>query len=113
MDLLKRLCGTIKEKKGDKRGCLVYTGTNSSLKYDFDFVNVEVGGGDKYHLWKVAQFHDADGFIWVVDGTKTDFLVESREEMGNARNGTRLGQAGVSPEAPRLVLVDFKQTPLV
>ena len=119
IDLLKCLCGTSKEKKGDKIGQLAYTGTKSSLKSDFDFVAVGVGydSPPSYHLWTAAQFHDADGFIWVVDGTETDFLVESREEMGNARKGRSLGQgldqAGVSPEAPWLVLVDFKQNPLV
>ncbi|KFY87975.1 hypothetical protein V500_06653 [Pseudogymnoascus sp. VKM F-4518 (FW-2643)] len=118
IDLLKCLCGTIKEKKGDKIGQLAYTGTKSSLKIDFDFVAVGVGydSPPSYHLWTAAQFHDADGFIWVVDGTKTDFLDESREEMGVARKGRSLSQglyqAGVSPEAPWLILVDFKQNPL-
>ncbi|KFY97178.1 hypothetical protein V498_02198 [Pseudogymnoascus sp. VKM F-4517 (FW-2822)] len=102
IDLLRCFCSTIKEKKGERRGCLVYTGTSSSLKCDFDFV--------------VVEFRDADGFIWVVDGTKPDLLVEAREEMGRARKGGGPGQgleqAGVSPEAPWLVLVDFKQNPL-
>src|SRR5690554_5306269 len=94
IDLLKRICGTIKEKKGDKIGCLVYTGTNSSLKCDFDFVAVEVGGGapPTYHLWMAAQFHEADGFIWVIDSADTDRFVESQVEMGYARKGRRLRQ---------------------
>ncbi|KFZ01030.1 hypothetical protein V500_00906 [Pseudogymnoascus sp. VKM F-4518 (FW-2643)] len=121
IDLLKRLCGTIKEKKYDEIGWPVYyTGTNSSLKCDFDFVAVEVGGSSgppPYHQWMVAQFHDADGFIWVVDSADTDRFVESQVEIGYARKGGGLrqgglDQAGVSPEAPWLVLVDFKQNPL-
>ncbi|KFY76056.1 hypothetical protein V498_09774 [Pseudogymnoascus sp. VKM F-4517 (FW-2822)] len=118
IDLLKRLCGTIEEKKNHQVGTRVHTGTKSSLKCDFEFVAVEVGGcaPAKYHRWLAAQFHDADGFIWVIDSAGTDFLVESREEMRHARMGRGLGQGsdqpGVSPEAPWLVLVDFKQNPL-
>lgn len=124
IDLLKRLCGTrIKEKKGEI-GLLVHTGTKSTLKCDFDFVVVEEGfsGPPRYHLWNSAQFHDADGFIWVVDSADTDRFVESRVEMGYARMGRRLNrggayqggdQPGVDPETPWLVLVDFKQNPLV
>ncbi|KFY68219.1 hypothetical protein V496_01241 [Pseudogymnoascus sp. VKM F-4515 (FW-2607)] len=105
IDLLRCFCSTIKEKKGERRGCLVYTSTSSSLKCDFDFVVVEVGGGNKFHLWMEAQFRDADGFIWVVDGTKPDLLVEAQEEMGRARKGGGLGQgleqAGSIAEAAR------------
>lgn len=120
IDLLKRLCGTrIKEKRGGKIGGLVYTGTNSTLNCDFDFVAVEAGGGapDTYHLWMAAQFQEADGFIWVVDSADTDRFLESELEMGRTRKGRRLrqgqDQAGVNPEAPWLVLVNFKQNPLV
>ncbi|KFY10286.1 hypothetical protein V491_07739 [Pseudogymnoascus sp. VKM F-3775] len=119
IDLLKCLCGTIKERRGDKVGQRAYTGTKSSLKTDFDFITVGVGWDQpaSYHLWTAAQFHDADGFIWVVDETETDLLLaESQEEMRNARKGRRLDnglvQAGVSPEAPWLVLLDFKHNPL-
>lgn len=42
IDLLKCLCGTIKEKRGDKEQG-AYTGTKSSLKIDFDFIAVGVG----------------------------------------------------------------------
>lgn len=122
IDLLKRLCGAIEEKRYDGRGWPVYyTGTNSSLKCDFDFVAVEVGGSGPplYLRWMAAQFHDADGFVWVVDSADAERFVESRVEMGYARKGRGLRrqggleQAGVRPEVPWLVLVDFKQNPLV
>lgn len=119
IDLLKRLCGAIEEKRDYQIGTRVHTGTKRILKCDFDFVVVEVGGcaPAKYHRWLVAQFHDADGFMWVVDSADTDRLPELREEMRNARMGRKLergaDQPGVSPEAPWLVLVDFKETPLV
>ncbi|KFY78102.1 hypothetical protein V498_09191 [Pseudogymnoascus sp. VKM F-4517 (FW-2822)] len=108
IDLLKRLCGTIKEKKYDEIGWLVYyTGTNSSLKCNFDFVAVEVGGSGgppPYHQWMVAQFQDADGFIWVVDSADTDRFVESRVEMGYARKGGGLRQGGL--DQAELVIAD-------
>lgn len=123
IDLLKRLCGTRIEEKSGGRGLLVHTGTKSTLKCDFHFVVVEVGGSAPpwYHLWMAAQFHDADGFIWVVDSADADRFVESRVEMGYARMGRRLNQGtyqggdqpAVGPEKPWLVLVDFKQNPLV
>ncbi|OBT85212.1 hypothetical protein VE02_05653 [Pseudogymnoascus sp. 03VT05] len=119
IDLLKRLSSTpVKEKRDDKIRVRVYTGTKSSLKCDFDFVAVEVGGCAPVacDLYTAAQFGDADGFIWVVNSADSEALAESRNEMENARKGRSLGQGleqpGVDSEAPWLVLVDFKQNPL-
>ncbi|KFZ08104.1 hypothetical protein V501_06115 [Pseudogymnoascus sp. VKM F-4519 (FW-2642)] len=123
IDLLKRLCGTydlvLKEDEDGRLWPRVHAGTKSSLKCDFDFVAVEVGGGGAPaadHLWTAAQFREADGFIWVVNSADTCVLVEARVEMEKARKGRSLRgglvQPGVSPKAPWLVLVDFKQDPL-
>lgn len=131
IDLLKRLCGTAKEKFDVKTYARVHTGTKRTLKCDFGFVALEVGGSGgplDYRVWVAAQFEDADGCVWVVDSANTECIVEAREEMRIAREGRRLWQlsevrqgwgqgiektAGVSPDAPWLVLVDFKKDSLV
>ena len=117
LDLLKRVCDTSIEQHTDQTRATAYTGTNHTLK--FDFVVVEVGGNAKaeYHRWTAQQFCDADAFIWVVDSTDTDRLMESQWEMKICRQGRRLMhglvQPAVRPEAPWLVLIDFKRNPLV
>lgn len=118
IELLQRLCGEPIEKIKDERTWgIIYTATDNKLKCDF--VVVEVGGSAKpaHHQWLAAQFCDADGFIWIVDATDTDRLEESKEEMAICRKGRKLSkgleQPGVRPDAPWLILFDFKKTPLV
>lgn len=117
VDLLERLSNTPIEQITDKTGGKIHTGTNYTLK--FDFVVVEVGGGAKaeYHRWMAQQYCDASAFIWVVDSTDTDRLMESKQEMRVCRNGRRLKlgliQPAVSTGAPWLLLVNFKQNSLV
>ncbi|KIN00751.1 hypothetical protein OIDMADRAFT_55319 [Oidiodendron maius Zn] len=116
LDLLKRVCDTAIEQHTDKTRATAYTGTNHTLK--FDFVVAEVGGNAtaEYHRWTAQQFCDADAFIWVVDSTDTDRLMESQWEMKICRQGRRLMYGLVQPavrsEAPWLVLIDFKRNPL-
>ncbi|KFY63148.1 hypothetical protein V496_04158 [Pseudogymnoascus sp. VKM F-4515 (FW-2607)] len=123
-DLLKRLCGTAKEKLDVKTYARAHTGTKRTLSCDIDYVALEVGGSNgnpEYRVWMAAQYEDADGFIWVLNGGVTECIWEAREEIKTVRMGRPLRQlsgqggektAGVSPDAPWLVLVDFKGDPL-
>ncbi|KAL5352733.1 hypothetical protein ACLOAV_002681 [Pseudogymnoascus australis] len=122
-DLLRRLCGTAKEKLDVKTYARAHTGTKRTLSCDFDYVALEVGGSNgnsDYRVWMAAQYEDADGFIWVLNGGVTQCFWEAREEIKTVRMGRPLRRgsgeggektAGVSPDAPWLVLVDFKGDP--
>ncbi|KFY42972.1 hypothetical protein V495_04253 [Pseudogymnoascus sp. VKM F-4514 (FW-929)] len=111
IDLLEHLCGTT-EKKYFERCSLAHTGTKSSLKCDFEFVVLDVGGSGgppRFLRWTAAQFTDADGIIWVVDSADSDRFVESQVEMGYTRMGREIRDGGpdraaVSPDVPFLVL---------
>ncbi|KFY13076.1 hypothetical protein V492_03498 [Pseudogymnoascus sp. VKM F-4246] len=122
-DLLKLVSSTPVQRKQYNAATwpFVRTGTSRAQRRDFDFVEVEKGGSApyKYLLWIAEQFRDADAFIWVLDAEDRDRFEEARGELRKARRGWRLRhgdkevcQEAVRPEAPWLVLVDFKKKPL-
>lgn len=118
MELLRRLCGgAIKEVKDQRSWAIVHTATDYWLRCDFVLAEVGFAAKPAYFHWMATQYCDADGIIWIIDATDTDRLLESKLEMGICRKGGKFGQGleqpGVRPDAPWLVLMNFKKIPLV